>query len=109
MYIKTSPANTMNLEELVVATAVLGLVTERIHDNGNDVPSNIKNELAECEVALATKTRADKRKRLQLLKLQEQSYLGRAEKLALAKAEREALEVELGIRPATSSKAAGRK
>ncbi len=96
MNIKTAPANLMTIEELVIATAYLGLLSERIHDNGHDVPDSIKSELRACERELDEKLRGDDERRLALLKQRREGLLTIPERRKSVEAEIDALESKLG-------------
>jgi len=67
MNIRTAPANTLDLGELTIAVAHLGILTDRIRDNGHDVPEDLKLEFQAAERELAERLRGDKERRLKVL------------------------------------------
>lgn len=97
MNIRTSPANVMSIEELVVAVAFLSGLEERIHELGYEAPEHVKQDLRSCERELAEKVRGDKEKRLAQLKIRQESLLTQTERRKNVEAEIAQLQAELGL------------
>jgi hypothetical protein len=67
MLIKTAPANGMSIEELVAAVAILGIVRDRIKENGHEEPRFISDDFRACNRELQERLRADKERQLKVL------------------------------------------
>lgn len=106
MIIKTGPATAMSLEELINAQAFLGLMSERIADNGHKVPEVTAAELVAVNRELTERLRADKERQLQNLRNRREALIPASEKRAMVESEIATLETELGYRE-ESPKAAG--
>lgn len=98
MLIKTSPAAGLTTEDLIIATAFLGLVADRIHDNGHEKPESIKAEFKACERELAERLRADKERKLKILESRMESLKSVPEKRKGIAREIAQLRRELGAR-----------
>lgn len=97
MNIKTGPANVLTLEELIVAKAFLGGLSERISEDGHQVPDSMQTELRACERELDEKLRGDKERRLAILKQRREGLLTLSERRDTVDTEIKALEQELGL------------
>lgn len=100
MNIKTGPANVLTIDELIISTAFLGLLSERVHDNGHDIPDSIKSELRACERELDEKLRGDDERRLALLKQRRDGLLTIPERRKSVESEISELEAKLGHKQA---------
>lgn len=97
MNIRTAaPANTLDLDELVVVVATLGLLTDRIKENGHEVPETVKAEQKAVERELNDRLHDDKARRLKILESRLEGLLTNAEKRKNIEAEAAKLRKELG-------------
>jgi hypothetical protein len=99
--IRSGPVSALSTEELVTSVAFFGLMADRIHENGHEVPSDIQSQLRACEAELTQRLRADKEKQLAVAKARLESLLTQTEKRKKTEAEIAALEQELGYKKNT--------
>ncbi len=96
MNIRTAPVGALSIDELVIANAYLCVLADRIHENGHDVPSVVKDEARAVQRELTERLRDDKERRLQVLKSRKEALLTVPERRKAVEAEIDALESELG-------------
>jgi hypothetical protein len=106
MNIRTSPANVLTTDELIIATTFLGLMADHIVDlHGEELlPESVKADKAACEVELSHRLRADKERRLRLAEQRLESLKTPDEKRRSTQAEIDALRADLGYQPATRAR-----
>lgn len=97
--IRTGPVAQLSIDELVIAVGFMGMLHDRIHENGHDVPESIKSEFRACERELTERLRADKERQLKVLESRHESLLTVPEKRKRVEAEIDSLRKELGVGP----------
>lgn len=95
MNIRTAPVGILSIDELVIANAYLGVLADRIHENGHDVPSVVKDEAKAVQRELTERLRDDKERRLQVLRSRKEALLTLPERRKAVEEEIAALETEL--------------
>lgn len=97
MNIRTAPVGALSIDELVIAHAQLGVLLDRIHENGHDIPSLVKDEKRAIERELAERLRDDKERQLKVLESRREALLTVPEKRKKVEDEIKRLQSELGI------------
>lgn len=95
--IKTVPPSGLSNDELIVASAFLGLLVDRIREQGNDVPADVAADQRAVDTELADRQRGDKERRLQLAYNRRDQLLTVPERRERNEAEIAELEAELGV------------
>lgn len=104
--IRIGPVNQMDLDELILAEAFLGVMQERVTENGHEV-EHLRTNLNLVKAELGVRLRADKERELKTLELRQTQLMTADEKRKLNATRIEALKAELGIAPAKAVR--GRK
>ena len=110
MIIKTGPVNMLSTDELIIAEAYLGVIADKVHENGQETPDALKEDLRAVSAALVERQRGDKERQLKALKLRAEGLKSIDQKRVETNKEIERLEVELGLRePAKAGKSRARQ
>lgn len=96
MNIRTAPVAVLSVEELIIANAHLGVLADRIHDNGHDVPSVVKDEAKAVQRELTERLRDDKQRQLKVLESRREALLTVPERRKKVEDEIARLRDELG-------------
>lgn len=87
----------LDLPDLIVRVAELGLVRDRIVQDRHEVPEELAQALRDADRELAIRLRDDKERRLKILKTRREGLLTADEKRTKLDAEIAALAQELGV------------
>lgn len=96
MNIRTAPVAVLSIDELVIANAQLGVLADRIHDNGHDIPSIVKDEAKAIQRELTERLRDDKERQLKVLESRREALLTVPERRKKVEEEISRLRSELG-------------
>lgn len=106
MNVRTAPVAALSIDDLVIANAYLGVLADRIHDNGHDVPSIVKDEAKAIQRELTERLRDDKERQLQVLQSRREALLTVPEKRKKIEDDIKRLQSELGTNGSGTRKTA---
>lgn len=96
MNIRTAPVAVLSIDELITANAYLGVLADRIHENGHDVPSVVRDEQKAIQRELTERLRDDKERQLKVLESRREALLTVPERRKKVEDEIAKLRDELG-------------